>query len=312
MKFSVYNQASIDHPERCEDAVLTFPGNGKAPIFAVIDGMGGHQHQNEDGTTVTGREAAQMVRDTLIEDLEHFPTDVDGSPEGEAEKRVIAALNRAHKRVYNELNDAEERPPINRVGAVATVVVICENGARVLAIQVGDTRGYLFSEGELIQLCQDEDNIEFLVRQNILSAEDGARLADIIDAYDGVNEPKVTGSIRIAGQPYELYLAWRWFLVGNSALNIPGANVVINAIGIYPEDPLTQVSRIEISEGDRLFLCSDGIYKNLTESEMENGLSQVSEDTALKLGEAALARSKDENNRRRTPDDISAIVVDFN
>jgi serine/threonine protein phosphatase PrpC len=311
MKFSVYSEASIDHPERCEDAVLAFPGNGKAPVFAVIDGMGGHQHKNADGTTVTGREAAQMVRDTLIQDLEHIPASADGSPDGETETHVIAALKRAHERVYNELNRAEELPTINRVGAVATVVVICENGARLLAVQVGDTRGYLYSEGELLQLCPDEDNIEYLVRQDILSAEDGARLAEILNTYDGVNEPKVTGWITIAGQPYELYLAWRWFLVGNSALNIPGANVVINALGIYPEDPVTQVSRIEISPGDRLFLCSDGIYKNLSDIEMTNGLN-VTEDTAVKLGEAALARSKDQDNRRRTPDDISAIVVDFN
>jgi serine/threonine protein phosphatase PrpC len=310
MKFSVYNQASIDHPERCEDAVLTFPGNGKAPVFAVIDGMGGHQHKNADGTVVTGREAAQIVRDTLIEDLEHLPADVDGSPEGEAEAHITAALKRAHERVYNELNRAEELPTINRVGAVATVVVICENGARLLAVQVGDTRGYLYSEGELIQLCPDEDNIEFLVRQNILSAEDGARLTEILNTYDGVNEPKVSGSIKIAGQPYELYLAWRWFLVGNTALNIPGANVVINALGIYPEDPVTQVSRIEVAPGDSLFLCSDGIYKNLSDTEMVNGLNSTDE-AAVRLGEAALARSKDEENRRRTPDDISAIVVHF-
>jgi serine/threonine protein phosphatase PrpC len=84
----------------------------------------------------------------------------------------------------------------------------------------------------------------------------------------------------------------------------------LNAVGVYPENPVPQTSRIEISEGDILLMASDGIYKNLTDAEMMAGL-KTDGDAAAELGEAALARSKDENNRRRTPDDISAIVVKF-
>jgi serine/threonine protein phosphatase PrpC len=306
-----YITASVDHLERCEDSIMVFDGGGEhAPVFAVIDGMGGHQHEGADGKMVTGREASQLVRSVLIEDLQHLPPDAEASPGSATETKVIEAVTRAHYALLEELNQGEELPAYKRVGAVVTVVVVCENGKRLLTVQVGDTRAYLYTEGDLIQICSDEDNIEFLVRQNIISEEDGMTISDILNTFDGVEEPELEGTININGQPFELYLAWRWFLVGNTALNIPGANVVLNALGIYAEDPIPQTSRIEIGEGDILLMASDGIYKNLTTGEMIAGL-EAEGDAAVQLGEKALARSQDESNRRRTPDDISAIVVKF-
>ncbi len=305
-----FQQASTEHPDRCEDAIIVAPGNGKAPVFAVIDGMGGHQHQLADGRTLTGRDASQAIRDVLIEDLEHFAADANADPGGETETRVIAAIGRAHQHVFRDLNSDQGLPLNQRIGAVATVAVVCENGSRVLLAQVGDTRGYVYTDGELIQLMQDEDNIEYLVKQKILSEKDADKVSAILNSYDGVNEPKVDGNITLNGQKYELYLAWRWFLVGNAALNIPAANVVINSLGIHTTDPITQRSRIEVGAGDMLMLCSDGLYKNLTEAEIIAGLGDAI-DPAKVLGEAALARSQDKANRRMDPDDISVIVVKF-
>ncbi len=311
MKIYDFTRASSEHPDRDEDAILFFPGESdKASVFAVIDGMGGQQHENHDGTLMTGHEASQLVRDTLIEDLEHLPVDIDASPGGEAEQKVTAALIRAHQRVLRELNNGDEYPVGHRVGAVATVVVVCENGKRLLTVQVGDSRGYLFSDGELIQLCQDEDNIEYFVRSNLLTPEDAEKISLILDNYDGVDEPVTEGTITISGNPYDLYIAWRWFLVGNTVLNIPAANIVINALGIHSTDPVAQTSRIEVSPGDLLLLCSDGIYKNLAETEIITGLQQDG-DKAKNLGDAAYARSQEKDNRRSTVDDISAVVVDL-
>lgn len=306
-----YVQASIDHLERCEDALMVFPGDGQhAPVYAVIDGMGGHQHQGADGEMVTGREASQLALTVLIQDLQNFPRDVDGSPGSTAEQQVTAAIHRAHQYIFHELNENGDIVPGERVGAVLTVVVVCENGNRLLVGQVGDTRGYMFTEGELIQLCPDEDNVEYLVRQGTISEDDGAKIMRVLNTYDGVNSPRTEGSITLNGENYELYLAWRWFMVGNTALNIPGSNVVFNALGIFPQDPPVMISRIETTAGDKLFLCSDGLYKNLTEAEIIAGLSAAG-DGAVQMGELAFNRSQDTNNRRRTPDDITAFIVEF-
>lgn len=303
-----FSRASIDHPERNEDATLVYTGEGRAPLFVAIDGMGGQQHPGPDGTMVTGREAAQLVRQTLLEDLAHLPVDVDASPGGIAEQKAIAAVIRAHQRVRLEANQGDDWPPHQRVGAVVTVVIVCENGARLLTVQVGDTRGYLFTEGDLIQICPDEDNIEYFIRRNLMSAEDGAIISDILNTFDGIGEPDVKGTVTISGDPYELYIAWRWFWVGNNVLGIPAANIVINALGVHDADPVPLTSRIEVTPGDILFLCSDGVYKNLSVGEMSAGL-QMDGDTASLLGEQAYARSQDPTNRRSTQDDVSAVVV---
>jgi serine/threonine protein phosphatase PrpC len=308
LKTQEYIEASVDHPERCEDAILVLISEGKAPVFAVIDGMGGQQHET-NGVMITGRDASQLVRDVLIEDLAHFAPDVDASPNGEAETKVIEAVKRAHHSVRRKLNNEDQYSAGNRVGAVVTVVVACEHGQRLLTVQVGDTRGYLYSEGELIQLCPDEDSVEYFVREGWLSADDGDRISTILNTYDGVNEPQTEGTVTIAGNPYDLYIAWRWFMVGNTVLNIPAANIVINALGVHAEDPIPLTSRIEISASDTLFMCSDGLYKNLSEAEMIEGLAK-GDTSATFLGEKAFERSKTPgSNRRSTQDDISVVIV---
>lgn len=306
-----FTRASIDHPVRNEDAYLVYAGDGTvAPVFAVIDGMGGHQHTTNTGSLISGRDASQMVRTVLMEDLARLPKDISAERGGDAEKKVVAALRRANERIYRGINGDGDLPIQQCVGAVATVVVVCENGQRLLVGQVGDTRAYLYSAGELFQLCEDDDNIRLLIDNGLLSEEDGQVISEVLNTFDGVNEPKVTGKVRIHGQSYDLYQAWRWFLTGNSALHIPGSNVVINALGIEPECADPQTSRIELSQNDVLLLCSDGIYKNLTEAELAHSI-ESSHDHANACGKAATHRSMDTVNRRSTVDDITAVTVRF-
>jgi serine/threonine protein phosphatase PrpC len=305
-----YTHASVEHPERNEDALLVLQNEGFAPVFAVIDGMGGHQHQLASGQVLTGHDASAFLAQAIGEQLGSVPASIDGSPGGEAERMVVEAIRVANERLYNELNKGENLPVNHRVGAVLTVGMLCENGQRLLCVQVGDTRAYLYSDEELIQLCYDEDNIEFMVSQGLITAEDGARVTDVLNSYDGVNPPKVDGNVVINGQPFELYIAWRWFIVGNSALGILPANIVLNALGIDPTSPVPQISRIEVGSQDSVFFCSDGLYKNMNDDEIARALKNP--DTAATiLGEAALKRSEDRDNQRRNPDDISVLVITF-
>ncbi len=305
-----YTHASVEHLDRNEDALLILQTAETAPIIGVIDGMGGHQHQLANGQVMTGRDASQFLVQAISEHLGSISPAIDASPGGPAETILLEAITVANSRLYNELNQSENLSISHRVGAVLTVGIICENGQRLLCAQVGDTRAYSYSDNELIQLCYDEDNIEFMASQGLISAEDGARIAGILNSYDGVNPPKAEGNITINGQPFELYIAWRWFVVGNSALGILPSNIVMNALGIDPDAPTPQISRIEIGEGDTLLFCSDGLYKNMNDGELTKALESAG-DPAAELGEAALKRCEDHNNQRRNPDDISVLVVKF-
>jgi serine/threonine protein phosphatase PrpC len=310
MRIDEYSRASIEHPERNEDAYLVFAGDVEnAPVFAMIDGMGGHQRTREDGTIITGQDASAMVRQVLIEDLQNLPIDVSAERGGLAEQKLFAAIERANETIFMQFND-DEGAQGKRIGAVATVVIVCENGTRLLIGQVGDTRAYLYSVGDFIQLLEDEDNVSYLVQNDIMSEEDGQRVSHILNTFDGINEPDAKGTINIFGTDYDLYMAWRWFLVGNPALHIAGANAVLSALGIDEECPYPQTSRMEVGAGDVLFLCSDGIYKNLSHSEIVARLAGAA-DPAQACGEAAFARSQDTFNRRSTVDDITAVYVKF-
>src|SRR5215470_105998 len=99
-----YTHASIEHPDRDEDGLLALQPEGKAPVFVVIDGMGGHQHVTASGQRLTGRDAAQMLVESLTTGLASLPPEVDASPDGAAEQSVIQALENANLRVNTDLN----------------------------------------------------------------------------------------------------------------------------------------------------------------------------------------------------------------
>jgi serine/threonine protein phosphatase PrpC len=309
MKLDEFSRASIEHADRNEDAFLVFEGDGtNASVFAIIDGMGGHQRTTEDGKLITGQDAASTVREVILEDLANMPVDISAEKDGMAEQKLLAAIEHANEEIFMRFNN-EEGTHGKRIGAVATIVIVCENGTRLLVGQVGDTRAYLYSMGDFIQLLEDEDNVSYLVQNAIMSEEDGQKVTEILNTFDGINEPKTEGTINIFGADYDLYMAWRWFIVGNPALHIAGANAVLSALGIDEDCPYPQTSRMEIAAGDILFLCSDGIYKNLSQAEIISYLN--SENPAQAAGEAAYARSQDNFNRRSTIDDITAVWVQF-
>jgi serine/threonine protein phosphatase PrpC len=310
MRIDEFTRASIEHPERNEDAYVILAGDAEtAPIFAMIDGMGGHQRTRDDGTLVTGRDASSTVRQVLLEELSQLPAEVSAERDGVAEQKLFGALDRANEAIFSQFNN-DEGAQGKRVGAVATIVIVCENGTRLLAAQIGDTRAYVYSMGEFIQVLEDEDNVSYLVQNGIMTEEDGQRVSHILNTFDGINEPDAKGTINIFGQDYDLHNAWRWFVVGNPALHIAGSNAVLSALGIDEDCPYPQTARMPINAGDALFLCSDGIYKNLSHAEIVGKLA-AAPNPAQSAGESAFARSQDTFNRRSTVDDISAVYVKF-
>lgn len=310
MLVSEFTRPSSDHQDHNDDLILVCQNPGCAPVFAVIDGMGGQRHKSASGGMVTGFDAAKMIHASLKEMLEGLPANVAASTGGLAERLVTEAIITANRRVYNQLNYGEEFPENVRVGAVATVVILCEYGSRLLCMQVGDTRAYMVSRGQLNQISSDEDNIILAVREGIINAEDAARISLVIDTYDGVHDPTVQAVVTINQQEYPLQTAWRWFVHGNRNQNILPGNMVINALGLRLVTPYPQMVRRVVSRNDTLIICSDGFYKNLTPREIIRTLQQADEP-AQDLGEAAYARSQDRTNQRSTRDDISLIVVEF-
>lgn len=126
-----------------EDAFLVAP-----PLFAVADGLGGHQ---------AGEVASSIAIDTL---LEAAPRSVEAKALGRAVRQANAAVIAA----------AESGRGRSGMGTTLTAAMI--DGTRIAVAHVGDSRAYLLHYGELQQLSQDHSMVADLVRQGQLTAEE--------------------------------------------------------------------------------------------------------------------------------------------
>ena len=123
-------------------------------LFAVADGMGGH----------AGGEVAAL---TAVEAL-RAAFGGGRSTEGLAE-----AVRNANQAVWKR---ARERRDLHGMGTTLTAVALVEvDGEELLAVaNVGDSRAYLFRDGELDQLTEDHSVPEELLRAGRLSPEEAA------------------------------------------------------------------------------------------------------------------------------------------
>ena len=124
-------------------------------LYAVADGMGGH---------VGGEVAARVAVETLDRAFEHAPT-VDG---------LRAAFSEANSAVWQEsLMNADLRGMGTTLTAMA--LVGGTGGKDVLALaNVGDSRAYVFSDGELTQVTDDHSLAEERMRHGEMTEEEAA------------------------------------------------------------------------------------------------------------------------------------------
>lgn len=138
-----------------EDAV--FPdgsGKGTPPLtFAVADGLGGEP---------AGDVASRIAIDAVAE--------VAGEPMM-AVAVVAAAESRLHD--YIEAN-SEADPELARMSTTLTVAVLGANGGIEFG-HAGDSRAYLFNDGELVQVTGDHSVAMDMVRAGTISETEAAQ-----------------------------------------------------------------------------------------------------------------------------------------
>ena len=123
----------------------------RAPVFVVADGMGGAQ---------AGEVASRIAVQTFEE----------GLPEvGSAEQRLAARVQEANSRIYERSHSVRE---LDGMGTTVTAALLDDE--HVAIAHVGDSRGYLFRDGELRRLTQDHSLVDELVRQGKLTEAQAA------------------------------------------------------------------------------------------------------------------------------------------
>jgi protein phosphatase len=153
-------------------------GYAGAHLLAVCDGVGGAAR-------------GDIASATAIQQLRHL----DAAPEREPEEdedadeilaRVSAALHQAHDRIAQLVDDD---PALSGTSTTATVALF--DGSRIGLGHVGDSRAYLFRDGEISRLTSDHTFVQGLIDEGRITEEE-ARVHPhrnlILRAVDGTHE----------------------------------------------------------------------------------------------------------------------------
>jgi PPM family protein phosphatase len=118
------------------------------PLFGVADGMGGH---------VAGDVASQTVISVITEKASE-PASPNALPD---------LLKEANSAIWEK---AQSDPSLHGMGTTCTLVLL--EGERAFFAHVGDSRAYLFRDGELSQLTEDHTLVQRMVNEGRIGRED--------------------------------------------------------------------------------------------------------------------------------------------
>jgi PPM family protein phosphatase len=121
----------------------------RAPVFVVADGMGGAQ-------------AGEVASRIAVERFEQGLPD-----EGTPEVRLAVAAKEANREIH-ELSHGDR----DRAGMGTTLTAAYVDDAEIAIAHVGDSRAYMFREGELVRLTQDHTLVDELFRRGKLTEEE--------------------------------------------------------------------------------------------------------------------------------------------
>lgn len=123
----------------------------RAPLFVVADGMGGAQ---------AGEVASRLAAETFA----------PGLPEGgTTEERLATRVLEANARIHKLSQEDSEH-----AGMGTTLTAAYLDGDDLAVAHVGDSRAYLWRDGELTRLTRDHSLVDELVRRGKLTEEEAA------------------------------------------------------------------------------------------------------------------------------------------
>lgn len=214
-----------------EDAFLA---DAAQHLYAVADGMGGHQ-----GGEVASSMALETIRSKVAE--------------GAALEGAVVQANGA------VLTRASGDPELEGMGCTLTAVTFPDQQTARFA-HVGDSRAYLLRQGELTQITEDHSVVGELVRGGRLTRE-------------------------------------------QAAIH-PHRSMLTRALGI--EEPLRVDSYdVDVLDGDRIMLCSDGLTAMVPDDAIERTLRKHHNP------ERAAVTLVDMANKAGGVDNITVVVLDM-
>lgn len=139
-------------------------------VWAVADGMGGHEAGEIASATVTDHIKSLPANENIVDMLD-------------AVEKSIMAANR-------QLTDAAAEYDSQRVPG-STVVVLIINGDKGAIVWAGDSRIYRLRDNVVTQLTRDHSHVQDLVEQGVIleSEAESHPMANVITRAVGISEP---------------------------------------------------------------------------------------------------------------------------
>ena len=153
----------------------TYYGDSELGLWLVADGMGGHEY---------GEVASALARETIVREIR----------QGTALSQAIRVADEEIIRASRKRNDA--------LPMGTTVVAVRVNGNRFEVAWVGDSRVYLWREGQLAQLSQDHSYVQELISQGAISVEQARSHPhrNVVTQALGVTDPLQLNVETLAGE----------------------------------------------------------------------------------------------------------------
>lgn len=131
---------------------------GHGNLFAVCDGMGG---------AAAGEVASQLAVDILYEKMVEGLTVDRNIERNELARRLVRSVESAGLRIFQEAKADRTR---RGMGTTVTAAALVDEV--LFLAQVGDSRGYILREGQLVQVTRDQSLVNQLIEAGQLTEEE--------------------------------------------------------------------------------------------------------------------------------------------
>jgi len=165
-----------------EDAMLD---RGDIGVWAVADGMGGHENGRWASSAVVASLAGVSLQGELVGDTD----------------RIADAIHSANATIHATAEAAGKR-----MGSTVVVLHIC--GERFQCYWAGDSRIYLLRAGQLVQLTRDHTQVEDMVERGLLTRTEAWRhpMAHVLSRAIGVEPELRLDALADTVEPRDVFL----------------------------------------------------------------------------------------------------------
>jgi len=137
-------------------------------LYVVCDGMGGHA-----AGEVASEMTATVISKVVQKNFSHV-IDFMAEPNKTNRERVKRLLEAAVQRACKDVFEAQENDPSKKgMGTTCVLALVVEEG--LFVAHVGDSRCYLYRDGQTHQITEDHSLVNEYVKQGLMSREEAQK-----------------------------------------------------------------------------------------------------------------------------------------